>query len=72
MLAFHQQVLTELIADDALLVMAEGLGLQQILSEMLRACATPEALVLLLNTPVEECAYYSHRFEESEFGLVAN
>ena len=54
LLPFQRQALTDLIAEDALCIMAKGLGIRRVLVELLRICATSKTLMLLLNTLSEE------------------
>ncbi|KAJ2720227.1 DNA repair protein RAD16 [Coemansia sp. Benny D115] len=49
LLAFQRRILDDLLDEDALCIVARGLGLPRILGELARACATPQALVFLLN-----------------------
>ncbi|KAJ1967774.1 DNA repair protein RAD16 [Dimargaris xerosporica] len=58
LLPFQKQILAEVNEQDGLLVLARGLGLRTILLHLLRAYADPRNLVLLLNTPADEEAYY--------------
>ncbi|KAJ1972664.1 DNA repair protein RAD16 [Dimargaris verticillata] len=58
LLPFQKQILAEVNEQDGLLVLARGLGLRTIVLHLLRAYADPRNLVLLLNTPADEEAYY--------------
>ncbi|KAJ1800023.1 DNA repair protein RAD16 [Coemansia sp. RSA 2399] len=49
LLPFQRQILDDLIDEDALCLVARGLGLNRILAELSRICATPRALVFLIN-----------------------
>ncbi|KAJ2344535.1 hypothetical protein GGH92_004438, partial [Coemansia sp. RSA 2673] len=49
LLPFQRLILDSLLDEDALCVVARGLGLGRVLAELARACATPQALVFLLN-----------------------
>ncbi|KAI1315066.1 hypothetical protein EDD11_001359 [Mortierella claussenii] len=53
-LAFQKEIVAELVAEDALLIMAKGLGLRSILGAFLQIYSQPENLVLLVNTNSEE------------------
>ncbi|KAL1915153.1 uncharacterized protein VTP21DRAFT_7634 [Calcarisporiella thermophila] len=53
-LEFQRQIVTELLAEDGLLILARGLGLPSILCALLQIYSAPEHLVLLLNTNQEE------------------
>ncbi|KAJ2555514.1 DNA repair protein RAD16 [Coemansia sp. RSA 1933] len=50
LLPFQRQILDELIEEDALCIVARGLGLNRIVAELARICATPQVLVFLVNT----------------------
>ncbi|PVV02734.1 hypothetical protein BB560_002803 [Smittium megazygosporum] len=54
LLPFQQKILDKLLIEDALCVVARGLGLDRILTEFLRLCSTKNALVLLLNCTNEQ------------------
>ncbi|KAL9649413.1 hypothetical protein ABK040_014323 [Willaertia magna] len=55
LLSFQKKVISEFIEDDGLLIMAKGLGIEQILIQILRCYCDPTQLVLILNyTPEEE------------------
>ncbi|KAJ2384693.1 DNA repair protein RAD16, partial [Coemansia sp. RSA 2603] len=49
LLPFQRQILNGLLDEDALCIVARGLGIERILAELGRACATPQALVFLIN-----------------------
>lgn len=49
LLEFQQEIIDRLVEEDALCVIARGLGFHQIVQELCRICATDQALVLLLN-----------------------
>jgi DNA excision repair protein ERCC-4 len=53
-LAFQKEIIAELVAEDALLIMAKGLGLRNILGAFLQIYSQPQNLVLLINTSTEE------------------
>ncbi|KAG0275130.1 hypothetical protein BGZ95_009148 [Linnemannia exigua] len=53
-LAFQKEIVAELVAEDALLIMAKGLGLRNILGAFLQIYSQPQNLVLLINTSAEE------------------
>ena len=53
-LAFQKEIVAELVAEDALLIMAKGLGLRSILGAFLQIYSQPQNLVLLVNTNAEE------------------
>lgn len=53
-LAFQKEIVAELVAEDALLIMAKGLGLRSIVGAFLQIHSQPQNLVLLINTNVEE------------------
>ncbi|KAJ2654408.1 DNA repair protein RAD16 [Coemansia sp. RSA 1200] len=54
LLPFQRQILDGLMDEDALCIMARGLGLGRILAEMARICATPRALVFLVNATEQD------------------
>jgi DNA excision repair protein ERCC-4 len=53
-LAFQKEIVAELVAEDALLIMAKGLGLRSIVGAFLQIYSQPQNLVLLINTNAEE------------------
>ncbi|ORZ05671.1 DNA repair protein [Lobosporangium transversale] len=53
-LAFQKEIVAELVAEDALLIMAKGLGLRSIIGAFLKIYSQPQNLVLLINTNAEE------------------
>ncbi|KAF9208092.1 hypothetical protein BGZ49_009787 [Haplosporangium sp. Z 27] len=53
-LAFQKEIVAELAAEDALLIMARGLGLRNIIGAFLQVYSQPQNLVLLINTNSEE------------------
>ncbi|KAG0345703.1 hypothetical protein BG005_001192 [Podila minutissima] len=53
-LSFQKEIVAELVAEDALLIMARGLGLRSILGAFLQIYCQPQNLVLLINTTAEE------------------
>ncbi|KAI9232401.1 MAG: DNA repair protein [Podila humilis] len=53
-LSFQKEIVAELVAEDALLIMARGLGLRNILGAFLQIYCQPQNLVLLINTTAEE------------------
>ncbi|KAJ2523676.1 DNA repair protein RAD16 [Coemansia sp. RSA 2049] len=54
LLPFQRQILDGLMDEDALCIMARGLGLGRILAELARICATPRALVFLVNATEQD------------------
>ncbi|KAF9189002.1 hypothetical protein BGZ51_000178 [Haplosporangium sp. Z 767] len=57
-LAFQKAIVAELVAEDALLVLARGLGLRNILGAFLQIYSQPQNLVLLVNTNADEEAAF--------------
>ncbi|KAF9169504.1 hypothetical protein BGX20_010237 [Mortierella sp. AD010] len=53
-LAFQKEIVAELATEDALLIMARGLGLRSIIGAFLQIYSQPQNLVLLINTNAEE------------------
>ncbi|KAF9930842.1 hypothetical protein FBU30_011209 [Linnemannia zychae] len=53
-LPFQKEIVAELVAEDALLILAKGLGLRSILGAFLQIYSQPQNLVLLINTTLEE------------------
>ncbi|KAJ2056197.1 DNA repair protein RAD16 [Coemansia sp. S146] len=49
LLPFQRQIVDALLDEDALCIVARGLGLRRVVAELCRICATPQALVFLLN-----------------------
>ncbi|KAJ2715165.1 DNA repair protein RAD16 [Coemansia spiralis] len=54
LLPFQRRVLDELLDEDALCIVARGLGLGRILAELARVCATPRALVFLVHASEQD------------------
>ncbi|KAJ2401040.1 DNA repair protein RAD16 [Coemansia sp. RSA 2559] len=54
LLPFQRQILDDLMDEDALCIVARGLGLNRILAELSRICATPRALVFLINASEQD------------------
>ncbi|KAJ2827813.1 DNA repair protein RAD16 [Coemansia furcata] len=48
-LPFQRRIVEALLDEDALCIVARGLGLRRVVAELCRICATPQALVFLLN-----------------------
>lgn len=55
-LAFQREILTEIVAEDGLLVLARGLGLRKILCSLLKLYTDNTHLVLLVNSSSAEDA----------------
>jgi len=53
-LAFQKEIVAELVAEDALLILAKGLGLRNILGSFLQIYSQPQNLVLLINSHADE------------------
>ncbi|KAF9988517.1 hypothetical protein BGZ65_001979 [Modicella reniformis] len=53
-LAFQKEIVAELVAEDALLIMARGLGLRSIIGAFLQIHSQSQNLVMLINTNAEE------------------
>ncbi|KAJ2498107.1 DNA repair protein RAD16 [Coemansia sp. RSA 1972] len=68
LLSFQRQVLDGLLDEDALCVVARGLGLNRILAELARVCATPRALVFLLNASDQDEDDLQHYFMQMRSG----
>ncbi|KAJ2336317.1 DNA repair protein RAD16 [Coemansia sp. RSA 2681] len=49
LLPFQRHIVDGLLDEDALCIVARGLGLRRVVAELCRICATPQALVFLLN-----------------------
>ena len=65
---FLEKVMADLRAEDALLVMAKGLGLHVVLHQLVAAHAAPEHLVLVLNASQEEERQLLHGLAVSGVG----
>ncbi|KAJ2823656.1 DNA repair protein RAD16, partial [Coemansia erecta] len=72
LLPFQRLVLDELLDEDALCVVARGLGLNRILAELARICATPRALVFLLNASDQDEDDLRHYFMQMRSGEAAD
>ncbi|KAJ1732067.1 DNA repair protein RAD16 [Coemansia biformis] len=72
LLPFQRRVLDELLDEDALCVVARGLGLNRILAELARVCATPRALVFLVNCSEQDEDDLQHHFMQMRSGENAN
>ncbi|OZJ03595.1 hypothetical protein BZG36_03031 [Bifiguratus adelaidae] len=53
-LAYHREIITELLAEDGLLILGRGLGLRRIQSTILRIYDEPQNLVIILNLQADE------------------
>ncbi|RUS27510.1 hypothetical protein BC938DRAFT_483143 [Jimgerdemannia flammicorona] len=53
-LVYQQQIVTELVEEDGLLIMGRGLGLRRMLCILLQIYAEPQNLVILINTSPED------------------
>ncbi|KAJ2646512.1 DNA repair protein RAD16 [Coemansia sp. RSA 1250] len=69
---FQRQIIDNLLDEDALCIVARGLGLNRILAELARICATPKALVLLLRAKDEDEYDLQHYFMQMRSGEKAN
>lgn len=68
MLEFQKQILTEIVAEDALLILAQGLGLFKILCLFLELHCKANHLVLVLNTSQTQHAAIRERLAASGMG----
>ncbi|KAJ2734902.1 DNA repair protein RAD16 [Coemansia sp. Cherry 401B] len=68
LLPFQRQVLDDLLDEDALCIVARGLGLNRILAELARICATPRALVFLLHASEHDEDDLQHYFMQMRSG----
>jgi DNA excision repair protein ERCC-4 len=60
MLPFQRHVFSELCAEDALLIIGRGMGLERLVGAFIELYAHPETLVLLVNGSAEICNYYNY------------
>lgn len=58
MLEFHKKALQDIIQKDGLLLMAKGLGIDEIIVNIMKAYCDPHQLVFILNTKEEEQEKY--------------
>ncbi|KAJ2856290.1 DNA repair protein RAD16 [Coemansia erecta] len=82
LLSFQRKVLNELLDQDALCIIARGLGMERILAELCRVCSTRQALVFLINASDEDEDRLKHSFmqmrsgegvdQETELAVVKN
>ncbi|KAJ1803744.1 DNA repair protein RAD16, partial [Coemansia sp. RSA 2599] len=68
LLSFQRQILNELLEQDALCIIARGLGMERILAELCRACATRQALVFLINASDDDEDRLRHAFMQMRSG----
>ncbi|KAJ2160643.1 DNA repair protein RAD16 [Coemansia sp. RSA 552] len=68
LLPFQRLILDELLDEDALCIVARGLGLNRILAELARICATSKALVFLLHASEEDEADLHHHLMQMRSG----
>jgi DNA excision repair protein ERCC-4 len=66
-LPFQSRIFLDLVAEDGLLVMARGLGLERIFVNLLRLYCNPSSLVVVLNASKEEQQF---AFDELAFESV--
>ncbi|KAJ2799456.1 DNA repair protein RAD16 [Coemansia helicoidea] len=72
LLPFQRRVLDELLDEDALCIVARGLGVGRILAELARACATPRALVFLVNASEQDEADLQQQLMQMRSGEQAD
>ncbi|KAI8320507.1 hypothetical protein GQ54DRAFT_298589 [Martensiomyces pterosporus] len=72
LLPFQRQILNNLLDEDALCVVARGLGLDRILAELSRVCATPRALVFLLHASEQDETDLQHQLMQMRSGEDAD
>ncbi|KAJ2211451.1 DNA repair protein RAD16 [Coemansia sp. RSA 1813] len=68
LLSFQRQILDNLLDEDALCIVARGLGLNRILAELSRICATPRALVFLINASDQDESDLEQQFMQLRSG----
>ncbi|KAJ1988666.1 DNA repair protein RAD16 [Coemansia spiralis] len=72
LLPFQRQILDELMDEDALCILSRGLGLNRILAELARICATPRALVFLVNANDQDEEDLQQLFMQMRSGAAAD
>ncbi|KAJ1958530.1 DNA repair protein RAD16 [Linderina pennispora] len=68
LLPFQRLILEQVMEEDALCIVARGLGLLRVVAELSRICATRKALVFLLNTTDEDKAELQHQLMQMRSG----
>lgn len=72
LLDYQRQMLTELLAEDGLLVVGKGLGLERLVMTLIKIHAQPSNLVLLIHASAEECQRYKEESRELGVPLAAS
>ncbi|KAJ1933150.1 DNA repair protein RAD16, partial [Linderina macrospora] len=68
LLPFQRLILDEILEEDALSIVARGLGLSRILAELSRVCATSKALVFLLHTNDDDVSELQYQLMQMRSG----
>lgn len=71
LLEYEDQMYMDMFHNDALLIMAEGLGIERIFTNFIKLYSDPSHLVMILNTHESEEQYFIKMLKESkELDLV--
>ena len=65
MLAYENQMFLDLVAEDGLTVLAKGLGLEQVMANVIRVYSDPGNLVLVIGTSEAEEEFFIKEFEHT-------
>ena len=64
LLEFENQIYLDMFQNDALLILAEGLGIERIFMNFIKLFCDPSHLVMILNTHEAEEQYFINKLKE--------
>ena len=70
LLEYENQIYLDMYHNDALLIMAEGLGIERIFTNFISIYTDPTCLVLILNTNEAEEEYFINQLKKRKIGIV--
>ncbi len=69
LLEYENQIYLDMYHNDALLIMAEGLGIERMFTNFIKVYCDPCCLVLILNTNEAEEEFFMNRLKQSDTGI---
>lgn len=66
LLEFENQIYLDMFQNDALLILAEGLGIERIFLNFIKLFCDPSHLVMILNTHEAEEQYFINKLKDSK------
>lgn len=66
MLEFEDQLYSDMFQNDALLIMAEGLGIERVFTNFIKLYSDPAQLVMILNTSESEDTYFIRKIKANK------